>query len=114
MIPIVPSTEMLYIFQQETSNTTSEIQLLNFTDNKAVVTVWGTWDGATLTLEVGTIPTLDSAITWMVINDRLNIPFEFTENNHITLTEFVNGQPIRGIITNAGASTVLNCVIQVI
>lgn len=114
MISTAPSMEIIYIFNQETTNATSDTYYLNFTSNKTVVTAWGTWDGATLTLQVGTVPTLDNTITWMTITDRLNLPFEFTENNNITLTEYVNGQPIRGIITNAGAGTVLNCIIQVI
>ena len=108
------STEIIYIFNQQTTNATSSNQYLDLTSNKAVVSAWGTWGGAQLQLQVGTIPTLDNVTTWVTIRDRFNIPFTFTENITITLTEYVNNQPIRGIITNASGSTVINCIIQVI
>lgn len=107
-------TDMIYIFNQQTTSATSTVAYLDLTSNKAALTAWGTWDGATMTIEVGTVPTLDSVTTWITVTDRLNIPFVFTSNTTITLTEYVFGQPIRGVITNAGASTNLNCTIQVI
>lgn len=107
-------TDMIYIFSQQTTNATSNVYYLELTSNKAVLTAWGEWDGASLIIQVGTVPTLDSTTTWITVTDRLNIPFVFTTNTTITLTEYVYGQPIRGVLSNAGASTNINCTLQVI
>lgn len=107
-------TDMLYIFDQQTTDATSDTLYLNLTSNKAAVTAWGTWDGASLTIQVGTVPTLDNVITWITVNDRLNNQFVFADNTTITLTEYVYGQPIRGVLSGSGASTNVNCTIQVI
>lgn len=108
------TSEIIYIFQEQTTNITTARQLMNFTSNKVQVSIWGTWDGASVRLEVETVPTLSNTTNWIVINDRLNIPFVFTEDITVTLTEYVYGMPIRGVIENAGAGTNLNCVLQVI
>lgn len=105
---------MLYIFRQQTTNATSDTYYLDFTSNKAVVTVWGNWDGASFSLQVGTVPTIDNTTTWITVVDRLNTPFTFSSNTTITLTEYVYGQPIRGVLSSAGAATSVNCTIQVI
>ena len=107
-------TDMLYIFSQQTVDATSDIYYLDFTSNKCVVSAWGEWDGASLILQVGTVPTLDNTTTWITITDRLDIPFAFTTNITKTLTEYVNGQPIRGVLSDSGASTNINCTVQVI
>jgi len=106
--------EMLYLLQQQTTNVTTSPLLLNLSSNKAAMTIWGTWNGATVTIQVGTVPNIDSTVTWITVRDRLNVIYNFTQNMTITLTEYVNGQYIRAVLTGAGASTNLNCVLQVI
>lgn len=106
--------DMIYILSQQTTDVTTNTFYLDLSSSKAVVTVWGTWDGASIVIQVGTVPTLDGNTTWITVTDRLNIPFNFTEDTTITFTEFVYSQPLRAVLTNAGASTNLNCTLQVI
>lgn len=107
------TNDPIFVFQAQTTNATTSPLYLNYA-NKVVVQSWGTWDGATLVLEEGIITGTNDSPTWVVITDKLNIPFEFTENATLTLTDFIYNQPIRGVITNAGGSTSLNCTLQVI
>ncbi len=104
----------IYILQNQTSNITTDPIQLNLGTNKASVMVWGTWDGANVILQSRTIPDTTSAVAWITIVDRLNLPFVFTEDTQITLTEFVYNQYVRAVVSNNGASTNLNCTIQVV
>lgn len=106
------SDGFIYLLQNQTSNVTTAAQHLNLGNDSAVIDVWGTWDGATVTIQTSTIPDSNGAVTWITVTDRFNVDFSFTDNTQITLTEFVYNQDIRAVVTNAGASTDLNCTLR--
>lgn len=95
---------------QTTNVTTSGVQL-NYGKSSACVEVWGTWNGATVTLQIATQP-VSGVTTWITIADRFNIAFNFTADTSIALVDFVYNQYVRAVVTNAGASTNLNCIIR--
>jgi hypothetical protein len=105
--------DLITIFNAQTTNISGNPIVLNLGSDKAVITAWGTWGGATLQLQVGTIPDSGGNISWITITDRFNVAFSFTTNTQITMVEFVAQQLIRGVITNAGVSTSINCILQV-
>lgn len=107
-------SEMLYLLQQQTTNTTTDGLKLNVTSSKAVVTFWGVWDGAEVKLQVNTVPSIDNVYTWIDVKDLSNAFLQFTEDQTVTLKDYVKGQSIRAVVTNAGASTSINCTLQVI
>lgn len=107
-------SEMLYLLQQQTTNITTEGLKLNVTSARAVITLWGTWDGATITLQVNTIPSIDGVYTWIDVKDLGNADTAFSEDQTVTIKDYVKGQSIRAVLADAGASTSLNCTLQVI
>lgn len=104
----------IYILQNQISNITTDPVQLNFGSNTSSVMAWGTWDGAEVVLQTRTIPDTNDNVAWITIVDRFNIPFTFTEDTQITLTEYVYTQYVRAVVTNAGAGTDINLTIQAV
>lgn len=105
---------MLYLLQQQTTNVTTDPIKMNFSSPQVVIQIWGTWDDATVRFEVSTVPSIDGNYSWIAIRDWANSFEEFYRDQTVTLKEYIKGQYIRAILENAGASTSINCTLQVI
>lgn len=107
-------SDMLYIFSQQTTNATSDTFLLDFSTKTASLIAYGTWDGASMYFEVGTPPTITGSVVWVQVRNNSRTPIFIVDNEPISLGDYVFGRPFRGVITNAGPSTSLNCILQVV
>jgi len=107
-------SEMLYLLQQQTTDITTDGLKLNVTSSKAVITIWGIWDNAKVKLQVNTVPSIDGAYTWIDVRDLGNEFTDFGEDQTVTIKDYIKGQSIRAVLTYAGASTNINCTLQVI
>jgi hypothetical protein len=107
--------EMLYLLQQQTTDTTTSGLKLNVTSSRAVITIWGNWDTNTkIKLQVNTVPNIDNIYTWIDVKDLGNSFTDFTEDQTVTIRDYVKGQSIRAVVTDSGAATSINCTLQVI
>lgn len=104
----------IYLLQNQTSNTTTDGIRLNFGTNRASLMIWGTWDGASVTIQTRSIPDTNDTPVWIAVRDMTNTIFVFDEDNQITMRDFVYNQYVRAVVANAGAATDLNCTIQVV
>ena len=107
------TNDPIFVFQNQTSDLTTGAFYLDFA-NKVVVQVHGTWGGATLKLQQGIITGTGGTAVWVDINDKINIPYDFTENDVLTLTDFIYNQPLRGVLTGSTGTTNLTCTLQVV
>jgi hypothetical protein len=108
------ATDALYIFQNQTTNTTSQTFYLDFTGKSASLIAYGTWDGASMYFQIATPPTITGTPVWVTVRNLSRASLIITDDEPISLAEYVIGRPFRGVIINSGASTSLNCIIQVI
>lgn len=106
--------EMIYLLKQQTSNITTDPIKMNFSSPEVSLQIWGTWDGASVSLEVSTVPSIDSVTSWITIRDWSNTFVSFEYDQTVTLKEYIKGQSIRAVLTNAGANTSINCTLQAI
>ena len=106
---IAENTAPIWLFTAQTANANSAAYICSFPSQKACVTAFGTWNGATLALQ--TLASDNS--TWIPVPDSALNPFTFTtSNSQVTIGDVVLNQQIRGVLTNAGGSTNLNLTLQ--
>lgn len=106
--------EMLYLLQQQTTNTTTQAYKINFTSPSVSLIIWGTWNGAKVTIQVSTVPNIDNVTSWVTVRDWANSFEQFYRDQTVTLKEYVKGQYIRAIVSGAAPGTSINCTLQVI
>jgi len=96
---------MIQLLENQTIDTSGS-QLSQDTQNTLLmgeyrtVTAWGTWDGATVTLEFSP----DEGTTWIACGDDTT----FTADGGGNLYVAPQGILLRGSVTSAGASTDVN------
>jgi hypothetical protein len=100
---------MLVLFNGATTDGTSAVFPFGIPNGKARIKMWGTWDGATMELQVSTPPQFVTA--WLPCYDGFGELISHTANIASPIYDYISSIPIRAKILNAGASTNLNCVI---
>ena len=98
---------LVTFFTAQTANVTTNAVSVPF--NTAVLKVWGTWNGANITLQTG-VPT-DPA-TFINVTDSGGNPIIFTQNTQLTLGDIVLGDNMRAVLASVGGSTSLNATLQ--
>lgn len=106
---MVENTAPIWLFTAQTANANGTAYIFSFPNQKATVTAFGTWGGATLALQ--TLAPDNS--TWVPVSDSAFNPVTFTtSNSQATIGDVVLNQQIRGVLTNAGMTTSLNLTLQ--
>ncbi len=106
---IAENTAPIWLFTAQTTDANSAAHIFSYPGQKATVTAFGTWGGATLALQ--TLASDNS--TWIPVPDSALNPFTFTtSNSQATIGDVVLNQQIRGVLSNAGMTTSLNLTLQ--
>ena len=106
---ITENTAPIWLFTAQTTDANSAAHIFSYPSQKACVTAFGTWDGATIELE--TLAPDNS--TWIPVSDSaFNIVTLSTPNSQVTIGDVVLNQQIRAVLANAGGSTSLNLTLQ--
>jgi|HubBroStandDraft_6_1064221.scaffolds.fasta_scaffold804383_2 hypothetical protein len=101
---------MIVLFNKHKRNATSPVQTFSFPNQQGFIKIWGTWDGATIALEVQTPTTVESA--WVPVLDAYGVLIAHTSDISTAIRDFVFDDQIRAVLTNAGPNTDLSCTIQ--
>jgi hypothetical protein len=104
---LVNNNQILIFFDNQTSNANSVPQNCSF--SKGVLKIWGTWDGATITLSTGT--PLGNTASIEVSDFSLN-PITFSSTTECTLESIVWNDPLFASLSNAGGSTNISMTLQ--
>lgn len=96
-----------YLFQNQTADGNTDPILADFSDEECELIVWGTFDGATVKLQM----TPDEGTTWIDVRDLGGVVISLTTNRVVPLSVSYN-EKLRANISGAGASTDLTSVIR--
>lgn len=108
-IPNTNSNTYLLFFNQ-TTNATSNPVSVNYTGKKAVVKIWGTFNGATVQFQ--TLAPQSNPATWIVVTDSFgNTNFPGASQN--TLEYLVQNEQIRAVVNGAGVGTTINVSLEI-
>lgn len=96
-----------YVFQSRTTDG-SQTTILNYPDQKILVQAWGTWGGATITLQT----IAPDNTTYITLTDLTGSAITLTADTQLTVTDFVQNQTFRAVLAGASGSTNLNLTLQ--
>lgn len=103
MAILSPYFTTFFPFKNATADGNSDSFSVILTDKKLVVKVWGTFDGASVTVQ--NLAPQSSPATWINIPIQSTQAFAATSDTQFTIEDIVNNEQIRFVITNAGAGT---------
>lgn len=95
------------LFTEEAANGNGTPVNIDLPDDEAELVVYGTFDGATFTLESSP----DNGTTWIQCRDLGGVVVSLTTNRIVPMN-FVYGEYIRGVLSGGGGSMSLNAFIR--
>lgn len=98
-----PYFTTFFPFRNQTTDAISDSFAVILTDKKLVVKVWGTFDGASVTVQ--NLAPQSNPATWINIPVQSTQAFAATSDTQFTIEDIVNNEQIRFVITGSGAST---------
>lgn len=101
-------TDPIIFFAARTTDGTSTAYPFLFPNKRGQLSVYGTWDGATMTL----YSSPDSGTTYVVVKDAVGNDLAFTSDRSIIIEAPV-GEKLRCVLSNDGASTSLTAKLEV-
>lgn len=108
-IPQTTANTFLLFFNQSTDGISDPVSV-NYPGKKAVVKIWGTFDGATVQFQ--TLAPHSSPETWIVVTDQFgNTNFPGTSQN--TLIFLVQNEQVRAVLSGSGGSTTINVSLEI-
>lgn len=105
------SVDNVILFNAQTTTANGATKIHGFPEQKSVFKVWGTWDGATVALQVAAPTGLVSDV-WIPCKDRNGNIVSFTANGMAFLEDMCINEQVRAVLTNAGATTSLSATLQ--
>lgn len=108
---MVSPTNTVVLFSAQTTSANGATKIHTFPEQKSVFKVWGTWNGATVALQVAA-PTSLVAGTWIPCKDRNGNLVSFTADGMAFLEDMCINEQVRAVLTNAGGSTSLSATLQ--
>lgn len=105
------STATIFLFQNQTTTASSPSQTITYPNKTAVIKAWGTWNGASITIQ-----TLAPGTTnyWINVPDMNGNTMTFTSDGQRNISGIVLNEQMIAVLANAGASTSLSVSLQVI
>ena len=106
------TSTIINLFAAQTTDTTTNAVVMPF--NTGVVTIWGTWNGATVKLQTAVPGSTSTFVDVMDMNGNTAL-FNAGGTNtdvQVTITDMIYDKLIRAVIANSGASTNLNATIE--
>lgn len=98
-------TNLVYLFNARTTDGNGAGVPLPFPNNRGKIMAYGTWDGASVSLQ----SLASDGTTWITVSllkdDGTFIPLAFTANTQMTLTGIIMNETYRAVLSNDGAST---------
>jgi hypothetical protein len=107
------TNDPLFILQNQTTDVTTSPFYLDFS-NKVVVQAHGTWGGATIALQQGIITGTGGSTIWVAMKDFTRTAIDFSDDEVLTLGQFIYNQPIRAVQSGSTGTTNLTCTLQAI
>lgn len=105
------SADTIVLFNAQTTDTNSAAQNLTYSNHKACVKIFGTFNGATIALQVAA-PTNLSPNTWIPLKDRNGTVVSATVASVYFIEDMVYDDQIRAVQSSSGGSTSLFCTLQ--
>lgn len=109
----MPASNPFYLFTNQTTDGTSIEGSLEIGGNReAIVQCYGTWDGANIIIQNRAYNNVPTNAPWLQLNDLSGNPFAFTSNGQQSIGGISQNEPVRAVLSNAGASTNLTVVVR--
>jgi hypothetical protein len=108
---ITSPSDTIVLFNAQTTDGNSTAANLTYSNHKACVKIFGTFNGATIALQVAA-PTNVLASTWLPLKDRNGNVISATAAAVFFIEDMVYDDQIRAVQSSSGASTSLYCTLQ--
>lgn len=96
-----------YVFQNQTTDGASDSVVLNY-DNVVLAQGFGTWGGATIVLQT----LAPDNTTWISVPDLTGSAITMVADSQFSISDFVQNQSFRAVLSGASGSTNLTLTIQ--
>jgi len=103
--------DMIVLFNAQTTDANSTVANLSYPNGKACVKAFGTWNGATVALQVAA-PTSVATGVWIPLKDVNGNLVSFTANGVAFIENMVYDDQIRAVQSSSGGSTTVSCTLQ--
>jgi hypothetical protein len=108
-IPQITANTYLLFFNQMTDGNSDPVSI-NYPGKKAVVKIWGTFDGATIKFQ--TLAPHSNPNVWIVVTDQFGNT-NFSGNSQNTLEFLVQNEQVRAVQSGSGGSTTINVSLEI-
>jgi hypothetical protein len=108
---ITSPTDTIVLFNAQTTDANSAVANFTYSNHKACVKAFGTWNGATVALQVAA-PTSVVSNVWIPLKDRNGNLVSFTSNAVFFIEDMVYDDQIRAVQSSSGGSTSVSCTLQ--
>ncbi len=109
----MPASNPFYLFNNQTTDGISNQGSLEIGGNReAIVQCYGTWDGANIIIQNRAFSLDPLTAPWLQLNDLSGNPFAFTSNGQQSISGISQNEPVRAVLSNAGASTSITVVVR--
>jgi hypothetical protein len=103
--------DTIVLFNAQTTDANSAVKTFSFPSHRACVKIFGTFNGATIALQVAA-PTNILASTWIPLKDKNGNIVSATAAALFFLEDMVYDDQIRAVQSSSGGSTSLSCTLQ--